>query len=205
MRVSPTSALLPMLVAFFVTPLDATTVRQFNLAELTVRAQRIYVGTVMSATEGSVALGSAQLPSVTYQLRVEEDLRGESTVTKGVRVAEIRMMGKQQGVRHGHLRSVSALPQMPTLTIGDTYMVFATTPSSVGLSTMVGLGQGSFRVWGKGDERMAVNEVNNVGLFRNMVLPAARVAAARAAAPQAGGPIRYAALREQVLSLLAAR
>ena len=59
------------------------------------------------------------------------------------------------------------------LTVGQTYLVFTTQPSGVGLSTTVGLGQGCFRLYGKGDSQMAVNEVNNAGLFRDMQPPAA--------------------------------
>ena len=76
---------------------------------------------------------------VTYQLSVDEDLRGETALVKGVRVAEIRMLGKQKTVRVGNIRSVSPLPDMPVLTVGQTYLVFMTQPSAIGLSTTVGL------------------------------------------------------------------
>ena len=44
-------------------------------------------------------------------------------------------------------------------------MVFTTPPSSVGLSTTVGLGQGAFKIYRSADrQEMAVNEINNAGL-----------------------------------------
>ena len=150
---------------------------QFNLAEMSRRAQKIYVGTVRSATEGTLAVGGGQLAVVTYQLTVDEDLLGETAMVKGERVAEIRMLGKQKSVQVGSMRSVSPLPDMPVLRVGQTYLVFTTQPSRVGLSTTVGLGQGCFRLYGKGDSQMAVNEVNNAGLFRDMQPPAAAAAA----------------------------
>ncbi len=163
--------MLPILTAFLViaaASLSASTVSQFNLAEMSQRAQKIYVGTVRSATEGTIAVGGGQLAVVTYQISVDEDLRGETALVKGERVAEIRMLGKQKTVRIGNIRSVSPVPDMPVLTVGQTYLVFTTQPSGIGLSTTVGLGQGCFRVYGKGDSQMAVNEVNNAGLFRDM-------------------------------------
>ena len=48
---SPTLSLVVALVAI-TTPLGAASVRQFNLAEITQRAAKIYVGTVRTATEG---------------------------------------------------------------------------------------------------------------------------------------------------------
>jgi hypothetical protein len=190
--------------------LSASTVSQFNLAEMSQRAQRIYVGTVRSATEGTVAVGGGQLAVVTYKLTVDEDLRGETELVKGERVAEIRMLGKQKTVRVGTIRSVAPLPDMPVLAVGRTYLVFTTQPSGIGLSTTVGLGQGCFRLYGKGETQMAVNEVNNVGLFRDMQPPAAAAAGAElrsaaAAAPPAAGPMRYADLRAQIINLVGAR
>jgi hypothetical protein len=205
--------ILAALLVFAAGSLSASTVSQFNLAEMSQRAQKIYVGTVRSATEGTIAVGGGQLAVVTYQISVDEDLRGETALVKGVRVAEIRMLGKQKTVRIGNVRSVSPLPDMPVLSVGKTYLVFTTQPSGVGLSTTVGLGQGCFRLYGKGDSQMAVNEVNNAGLFRDMQPPAAataagaasRTAAPQAAAPPAAGPIRLADLRAQILTLVGSR
>jgi hypothetical protein len=203
--------MLTILAAFLVlaaASLSASTVSQFNLAEMSQRAQKIYVGTVRSATEGTVAVGGGQLAVVTYRISVDEDLRGETALVKGVRVAEIRMLRKQKTVQIGSVRSVTPLPDMPVLAVGQTYLVFTTQPSGIGLSTTVGLGQGCFRLYGKGDSQMAVNEVNNAGLFRDMQPAAAAPAAGaalRAAAPQAGGPMRFAELRAQIINLVGSR
>ena len=93
--------ILAALVTLAVTSLSASTVSQFNLAEMSRRAQKIYVGTVRSATEGTLAVGGGQLAVVTYQLTVDEDLLGETAMVKGERVAEIRMLGKQKSVQVG--------------------------------------------------------------------------------------------------------
>ena len=207
MRAFPSRMLtiLAALVVLAVTTLSASTVSQFNLAEMSRRAQKIYVGTVRSATAGTLAVGGGQLAVVTYQLTVDEDLLGETAMVKGERVAEIRMLSKQKSVQAGGMRFVSPLPDMPVLRVGQTYLVFTTQPSGVGLSTTVGLGQGCFRLYGKGDSQMAVNEVNNAGLFRDMQPPAAAAAALRSAPPPTAGPMRFVDLRAQIVNLVGAR
>ena len=106
----------PVLATFLVlaaASLHASTVSQFNLAQMTQRAQKIYVGTVRSATESTIDVGGGQLNVITYQVSVDEDLRGETALVKGVQVAEIRMLGKQRTVQVGNIRSVSPCPSCP--------------------------------------------------------------------------------------------
>ena len=96
------------------------------------------------------------------------------------------------------------------LAVGQTYLVFTTQPSGVGLSTTVGLGQGCFRLYGKGDSQMAVNEVTTPGCSATCSPPAAAAAGAalrrsRRPPPQAGGPMRFAELRAQIVNLVGAR
>jgi hypothetical protein len=167
--------------------LNAATVMQMNLAELVQRADRIYRGTVVSATSGTVEVGGGQLPIVTYRLQVAEVIRGDVETMKGVRLTELKMIGKVATVRRGSLRSASPLPEMPQLTVGETYLVLTTRPSAIGLSTTVGLGQGLFRIAGLGKDEIAINQLNNSGLFRDMVPPSAAApsALARGAAPAA--------------------
>jgi hypothetical protein len=184
-------------------PAVATTVMQMNLVEMAQRSAQIYRGTVLSATEGTVKIGGGQLPVVTYRLQVEESFRGDIPVVKGMRVAEIQMIGKSSPVRKGTLVRASVLPQMPALAVGRTYVVFTTQPSTLGLSAIVGLGQGAFRIDHVGKQELAVNEVNNSGLFRDMAAPASR-SARSLAAPAASvgasgaGPIPYNELASQI-------
>ena len=186
------------------TALHASTVMQLNLGEMVQRADRIYRGTVISVTAGTVAVGGGQLPTVTYRLRVDESFRGEFVSVKGIRIAELRMLGKLAPVQRGVMRSVVALPRMPELAVGQSYLVMTTRPSAIGLSTTVGLGQGCFRISQVGKEELVANEVNNLGLFRDMAPPADARAQARAAAPApAGGPISYADLAGRIRGLVA--
>jgi hypothetical protein len=196
----------PALVSVLLSvPIHASTVMQLNLGELVQRAEHIYRGTVISVTAGSVAIGGGQLPTTTYRLRVDESFRGEFALVKGLRLAEIRTLGKLSPVTRGNLRSAVVLPRMPALEVGQTYLVMTTRPSTIGLSTTVGLGQGCFRISQIGKEEQAVNEVNNNGLFRDMDAPGAapRALARSAAATTAVGPLSYADLAGRIRGLVA--
>jgi hypothetical protein len=194
---------LVLLIVMAGVPLGATTVMQFNLAEMVDRAHSIYRGRVLSAEEGTVAVGGGQLPVVTYRIQVGELFRGDVTEVKGVSIAELRMLGKQQSVRSGGLQLVSVLPAMPELAVGRYYLVLATKPSAVGLSAPVGLGQGCFTIYQNGKDETAVNGANNSGLFRGMTSSEARTLAATAAS--SSGPIPYSELASQIRVLTAGK
>jgi len=182
---------------------QASTVMQMNLGEMVQRADRIYRGTVVSASASTVAVGGGQLPVAVYYLRVEESFRGDFPVVKGVRLAEIRTLGKLRSVQQGNLRSAVILPRMPDLEVGRTYLILATRPSAIGLSTTVGLGQGCFRISHVGKDEQAINEANSSGLFRDMPAPAARGVARAAATPAAaGGALSYADLAGRIRGLV---
>jgi hypothetical protein len=192
-------------IGFAVSGISAATVMQMNLAELVQRADRIYRGTVVSATSGTVAVGGGELPIVTYRLQVEDVIRGDVDTMKGIRLTELRMLGKVTAKRTASFRSVSPLPEMPQLSVGQTYLVLTTRPSAIGLSTTVGMGQGLFRIEGIGKDETAVNQLNNSGLFRDMAPPAAPEAGAlaRGAAPAASpAALPYTELVNRIQALV---
>ncbi len=130
-----------------------------------------------------------------------------TTVGLGQGCFRISELGKAPMVRRGSVRSAIVLPRMPELEVGRSYLVMMTRPSSIGLSTTVGLVQGSLRISDHGKDEHVANEANNSGLFGGMT-PSARVGARSAAAPgtaAAGGagPIRYAELATNSRALLA--
>jgi len=180
----------------------ASMVMQFNLAQMCARAHLIVRGTILSSDPGTIAVGGGQLPIVTYRVQVDETFRGEVQEVKGVRIAQLRMLGKSSPVRSGNLISASPLPKMPTLTVGHTYLLFTTQPSAVGLSATVGLGQGSFSIYREGKDELAVNEANNSGLFRDMNLTSVRARASSATTLSVVGPIAYDELARQIRAAL---
>ena len=202
LRSGPCALLMASIVLFSAPLLVADTVKQLNLAEMVQRADKIYRGTVLSSTEGTIEAGGGQLPVVTYRLQVEEVFRGNIPMVKGVQIAEIRMLGKMKPMRQGNLQSSSVLPRMPQLSVGQTYLVLTTRPSAIGLSTTVGLGQGSFQIYQRGKEETAINEVNNRGLFRDMNASATTSSAATANSALSSGPISYSELARQIRAQL---
>jgi hypothetical protein len=182
--------------------LTANSVMQMNLEEMCVRAHAIFRGHVLSSSAGRVAVGGGDLAVVKYRLEVEESFRGEFETIKGVRVAEFSTLGKQAPVRAGNLQFFSNVPRMPQMDIGRSYLVIATQPSQIGLSTSVGLGQGLFRIYSEGkDDETAVNEANNAGLFRDMAPPAATLRTAAASLPSSG-PIAYQELARHIRAIV---
>ena len=83
--------------------------------------------------------------------------------------------------------------QPELLDVGGEYLLFTTQPSRVGLSTMVGLGQGAFKVVVFEKEDAVLNGVNNHGLFRGI----------DSGEFPASGPINYAALATRIRAELA--
>ena len=170
-------------------PLSATTVLQMNLEQMVDRADKIFRGTVMDVREGTLQVGGGELPVVTYRIRVDESFRGTFQEVKGMQVAEIKMLGKLKPQAASPVRAGSIIPELPRLQVGQDYLLLTTAPSTVGLSTTIGLGQGRFELRGKPGQEVAVNDNKNLGLFRGM-----ESAAAAKSAAQSEGPVPYAAL-----------
>jgi hypothetical protein len=170
----------------------ATTLLQMNLEQLTSRAGRIFRGTVLSVQRGTIEVGGGTLPTITYRLRVEEAFKGDFPAVKDdLRIVEIRMVTDVKSPGTGAVRHVSLLRDVPQLEVGRNYLLFATHASAVGLSTTVGLGQGTFSIQGAGKDETAVNQYQNIDLFRGM-----------ATAGAAGGPMSYTDLASRIRALV---
>lgn len=181
---------LAVLVA--IAPLSATLLKQMNLADLAGSANRIFSGTVVEIGKGSMQVGGGTIATVTYRVMVDEAFRGQFADKDGRKVVDIRMV-TDPGPRHvGDKVSFSTLPKMPDIQMGQRYLFFTTAPSSVGLSTTVGLGQGCFRITGEPGGEITTNEFDNLGLFRGMSAPGM---------PE-HGPIAYSRLVQQIDALL---
>jgi len=176
---------------------QATMLMQFNLKELTTRADRVFRGRVVGVETGTVHAGGGELPSIIYRLKVDERFKGEYSVTKGdATFVEIRMVGaKSDSTTADGMRHFSAFREVPRLEMGGEYLLFTTRPSSVGLSTTVGLGQGAFRIVDTGKNEDAVNAFNNVGLKRGLA------PSALPSLPESG-PITYRQLATAIRSVL---
>jgi len=139
------------------TPAPATSVRKMDLAQLSKNADKIFRGKVVAVREGSLNAGGGVIPTLTYRIEVSDAVAGQPA-----QVAEFTAVG-------AHKKPAGAVQarfpiQMPELKVGKEYLLFVTRPSRVGLSTVVGLGQGAFEIRNQDGKDMAVNEANNMGL-----------------------------------------
>jgi hypothetical protein len=171
-------------------PGGAALLKPMNLEELTRKADRIFSGTVTAVEKGRVAVGGGTLPMVTYRIAVDRALAGVPE-TGTSQVIEVRMMGDLEEVRRDDRLRLPRTPPRPQIEAGQRYLLFVTAPGRAGLSTTVGIGQGCFRLSGDAGEEDAVNQFDNVGLFRGMT----------DAGGPGRGPLKYARLAERVRAL----
>ena len=165
-------------------------VRHMNLQQMCAAAGRIFRGTVLGVKDGAVTVGGAQLSTIVYSLKVDEAFKGSFGTIKGEPIVTIQMLRPSKAPQLGPVRHLSAIDDLPRLEPGHDYLILATTPSVAGLSTTVGLGQGTFKVGGKAGQEIAVNGNNNVGLYAGMNVTPAR------------GPVAYSTLRSQIRNLV---
>lgn len=151
-------------------PSGAAMVAQMSFDEIIANSGRIFRGTVMDVEQSSVEAGGGELPVVEYTLRVDEAFKGDFDGDKETTVVVIRMLGSIKEVpASGEIQRVPVLPDLPRLEMGHDYVLFTTPPSTIGLSTTVGLGQGAFRVYTEAKQEMATNELGNAGIFQGPV------------------------------------
>jgi len=162
-------------------PAHGAMVAQMNLGEMTFNAGMIARVQVLDVEQTSMTLGGGELPVVEYTFAVVDPIKGEFDTSKDGTVITVRMVGslKQQPAAAG-VQHVSVLPEMPQLRLGHDYLLFTTTPSAIGLSAPVGLGQGTFGIYTEGKVEMAANELGNAGLFAGPVTYDELVAAVNA-------------------------
>jgi hypothetical protein len=155
-------------------PAQPAMVKKMDLAEMCELAGRIFRGTVIDIDKGTVSAGGGDVPTIRYQLRVTAQFKGSfPAAADGEPIIAVTSVDLE-------------VIDMPRLAVGQDYLLLTTLPSSVGLSTMVGLGQGTFRVYGEADAELAVNALNNAGLTDGM----------------RAGPESYEALANRIRSIL---
>ena len=174
---------------------SAQMVQQMNLSDMTDRAEKIFRGRVLNMTVGTVEAGGAQLPTVSYNVQIVEGIKGLGNASGdyGGAIVSFTMFGNVKGRPANDDDTYLGGFRPALLDDGGASLLFMTQPSSVGLSTMVGLGQGAFKVVMREKEDHVVNGVNNQGLFRGID---------RGSFPESG-PINYVALATRIRAELA--
>jgi len=132
-----------------------------DLHDLCTRAGHIVRGEVVEIHRGTVEAGGGTLPTVTYRLKIKEAFAGQ---TYGFfEFTSLASSKPETATVPGQLRHRLPL-EMPELKPGQEYLLFTTQSSRIGLSSLVGLGQGCFSIQSKRGRETAVNERGNVGL-----------------------------------------
>lgn len=166
MRMTRTLAKLFAVAALAVsgTAASEALVERMAMSDLVGNADKVFKGTVVAKEPGEVTAGGATFPTVVYTLRLDDPIKGLEDQPKTV---TIQMLGSLKAdTQEGDIRRASILDMNPKLRVGETYVLFSSAPSAVGLSTTVGLGQGLFRVFNNAQGRdLAANALNNRGLF----------------------------------------
>ena len=151
--------LMPLILVLVTVPGHATMVRKMDLEEMCQLAGRIFRGTVVDIEKGTVSAGGGKISTITYRIKIAEQLKGVFA----------------DAINGDSILSISTvdLPviEVPRLAVGQHYLLLTTAPSSAGLSTMVGLGQGTFKIYGGSNAEMAVNALNNIGLAKGLTGP----------------------------------
>lgn len=146
----------------------AAKILHMNLHEMYQRADTVVRGTVVAAIEGGVEAGGGAIPTLTYRIKVDERFAGVTRRVGGVEIVEVTVLGPTKTIEVGGRRFLSNLPAMPRLEVGRRYLLLVSARSEVGLGATIGLGQGCFLIEGKPGQETAVNEIDNLGLFRDL-------------------------------------
>jgi len=165
---------------------EATTVKHFDLPQMTSSAARVFRGTVTSVRAGTVKVGGGELATTVYRIKVTETFKGDFATFKGITYADVEMLGsiKEAPARNG-VQHFQVFRDMPRMELGKDYVLFLTAESSIALSSPVGLAQGLFDINTSLPGEPTANRVNNAGLM----------------AGRSAGPIPYADLSERLRAL----
>lgn len=177
----------------------STSVLQMNLEEMTPRADTIFRGTLIDVEGASISFGGGNIPILTYKYRVDEVFKGQVNTVKGVQIAEVKMLGTLDKQRAGK----RIIESFPLYAIGEDYLMFVAPAGITGLTTTMGLGQGSFHIYSAGKQEMAVNEHNNINIFAAPNTQQRSVQSAAAGTGNDEGPISYRALADHIKTLTA--
>ncbi len=146
---------------------NAAITLQMNLEQLVTQSERVFVGEVIGISETRVSAGGGELPAVTYRIRVSETFKGSFETVKDETFTEVTMVGSLKDVIAGR----HPITDFPVLREGTEYLLFVAQPGPTGLTATMGLGQGCFNFDGADADRVALNLVNNAGLFNGMSVP----------------------------------
>jgi hypothetical protein len=184
-------------------------VLRFNLEEMTLTADRVFIGRCVRVVETTDLIAQGRLPVTRYTFQVERTLKGN--VPSRITFTQLGHPGRpaKGGVTaHGKAATRGLfLHGMSTYAVGDRMMLFLIPDYQEGkLTYPVGLEQGAFRIEDDGGAAIARNNLNNIGLFdAPFNSPALRGGGAKVVRPEAREPLAGAAGLSPVARGLAQR
>lgn len=144
-------------------------VLRFNLEEMTLTADRIFIGRCVAIDETTEMIAQGNLPVTRYTFEVDQVIKGDVPQR-----FTFTQLGHPPGppaktgiAMHGLAASPAfALHGMSAYTIGSRMLLFLIPNYQNGkLTYPVGLEQGAFLLEGAGAEVVVRNNLNNLGLF----------------------------------------
>jgi len=176
----------------------ATTMLQMNLEDMASQSDKIFRGTLVEVKQSKVIMGGGEVSTVVYKFRVDELFKGEVETVKGVQIAEVQMVGTLEKQQAGK----RVVDGFPLYKVGDEYLMLVAPAGRSGLTTTMGLGQGSFHIYRDGKDELAVNEFGNVNLDKDATEESQLIRGAAADEEQGKGPLPYKELAAQIRTMV---
>ena len=144
-------------------------VLRFNLEEMTVTADRIFIGRCVALDPREELIAGGELPVTRYTFEVEQVLKGElaATFTFTQLGHPARAAQKGEPSMHGEaLQTGLVLHGAADISVGNRLLMFLIPDYQGGrLTYPVGLDQGAFMVETEQGQVVARNNLNNLGLL----------------------------------------
>lgn len=145
-------------------------VLRFNLEELVVTADRVFIGRCVEVTPATEEIGQGRMPVTHYTFEVDQVLKGELPARFSFTQLGHPPRAARKGEPSSHGQAVTrgiTLHGAADFGVGDRLLLFLTPNHLNGRMTYpVGLDQGAFILDDDGSgEVLARNNMNNLGLF----------------------------------------
>ena len=153
-------------LALAVSSAGAAIVMKMGMGDLVDNADKVFRGKVIAKEPGTVQGGGGTMSTIVYTIEVEDRIKGQFGDSSRYQMSVLgNMKGRSSELAPGEQQLVP-YNVSPEMQVGESYVLFTTAPSRIGLSTTVGLEQGLFRlVPGAAGDVTVVNGDGNRGLF----------------------------------------
>lgn len=187
-----TAIILLLIIAI---PAFGTEVLPRNIEQMTQISKRLFHGRCINAEENFNPQG---ISYTEYTFEVLSVVKGQMAET-----ITFRQYGLINPVKAGNgLIYMGNVAGMPVYKPGREYLLFLIGDSKLGLTSPAGLFQGSFKVLqNQNGERIAVNALNNKGLFKNIDTSNNTLLKSVKSKQEEGGPISLNTLLDVVRTL----